>query len=111
MNIPEPTAPFTEKLAYYRTLHAGRGVRATHLVGIPTIVASLPLLVAKPVVGFPMLASGWIVQVAGHWVFERNNPALTRGFATYQLTGLAYWCEEVGDIIARRHRHRAPTAE
>jgi hypothetical protein len=111
MNLPEPSAPFSEKMAYYRAAHASRGVRATHLVGIPVIVASLPLLFSEPLIGAGMLIGGWIIQVAGHWVFEKNKPALTKGFVTYQLTGLAYWCEEVGDIIARRHRRRmsAPT--
>lgn len=106
MDLPAPSAPFSEKMAYYRTAHASRGVRATHLFGIPAIVASLPLLVAKPRVGIPMLVGGWIIQVAGHRVFEKNNPTLTKGFVTYQLTGLGYWCEEVGDIIAQRHRRR-----
>lgn len=110
MNLPEPSAPFAEKLAYYRSLHESGGVRATHLVGIPAIVAALPLLVARPVIGFPMLVGGWSIQIAGHRLFEKNNPALTKGFVTYQLTGLAYWCEEVGDIIARRYR-RAEGAE
>ena len=113
MDLPEKSAPFAEKLTYYRSLHESPGVRATHLVGIPAIVASLPLLVARPVIGFPMLIGGWTIQIAGHRAFEKNQPALTRGFVTYQLTGLAYWCEEVGDIIARRHgrRHQAePTS-
>ena len=110
MDLPEPTAPFSEKLAYYRSLHTSRGVRATHLIGIPAIVASLPLLVADPVIGLAMLIGGWIIQVVGHRVFEGNSPALTKGFVTYQLTGLAYWCDEVGNMISRRHRRRAPTA-
>jgi uncharacterized membrane protein YGL010W len=107
MNLPEPGAPFSEKMAYYRAAHTSRGVRATHLVGIPAIVVSLPLLATEPVVGAVLLVGGWILQVAGHWLFEKNNPALTKGVITYQLTGLAYWCEEIGEIIARRHRRRS----
>jgi uncharacterized membrane protein YGL010W len=110
MNLPAPTAPFSEKLAYYRSAHATPGVRATHLVGIPAIVVALPLLVAEPIVGAAIFAVGWLIQISGHRIFEKNNPALTKGFITYQLTGLAYWCEEVGDIIAARHRRRAQAA-
>lgn len=104
MNPPDPSAPFAEKMAYYRAQHSGRGVRATHLVGIPTLLLSLPLLPARPAIGIPMFIGGWAIQLAGHKLFEHNNPALTRGPVTYQLTGLAYWCEEIGEMIARRSR-------
>ncbi|MCK9920427.1 DUF962 domain-containing protein [Frankia sp. AgPm24] len=33
-------------------------------------------------------------------LFEHNRPALTRGPITYQLCGLAHWCEEIGDLLA-----------
>lgn len=106
MNVPDPSAPFAEKMAYYRSQHTSRGVRATHMVGIPTLVLALPLIPAEPYVGVPMLAAGWLIQVVGHRVFEHNNPALTRGPITYQLTGLAFWCEEIGELLARRYRRR-----
>ena len=107
MNAPEPGAPFAEKMDYYRSQHSSRGVRATHMVGIPALVAALPLIPARPEVGLPLFAAGWLIQLAGHRLFERNTPALTRGPLTYQLTGLAYWCEEVGELLARRHRRAA----
>jgi uncharacterized membrane protein YGL010W len=107
METPPASAPFAAKLAYYRTQHQSRGVRATHLVGIPTIVLSFPLLIVRPLVGLSMLVGGWVIQVAGHRVFEGNKPATTKGLITYQLTGLAYWCEEIGDVISRHHRARA----
>lgn len=97
-------APFAEKMAYYRTQHSSDGVRATHLIGIPTLLCSLPLLAARPRIGLPMFIGGWALQVAGHRIFEHNKPALTRGPVTYQLTGLAFWCEEVGELLARRNR-------
>jgi uncharacterized membrane protein YGL010W len=104
MNPPDPSAPFAEKMAYYRSQHRSRGVRRTHLVGIPTVLFSLPLIPARPEIGLPMFLGGWAIQIAGHKLFERNNPALTGGPITYQLTGLAFWCEEVGELIARRRR-------
>ncbi|SQE00567.1 conserved hypothetical protein [Parafrankia sp. Ea1.12] len=102
---PEPppaSAPFAEKMAYYRSQHTTRGIRATHLVGIPGVAFSLPLLVGRPKVGLPMFVASWALQVAGHSVFEQNSPTLTKGFVTYQLCGLAFWCEEVADLLAGR---------
>jgi uncharacterized membrane protein YGL010W len=73
MTVPAPEAAFAEKLAYYRTQHAGRGVRITHLIGTPVIAAGMPLLVAKPRVGVAMFV-GWLLQIAGHGLFEHNLP-------------------------------------
>ena len=100
--VPPRGAPFEEKLAYYRSQHTTRGVRATHLVGIPTVAASLPLIAARWRVGLPLFLGGWALQVLGHRVFEKNSPALTKGFFTYQFCGLAFWCEEMADLIAGR---------
>ncbi|WP_163549615.1 DUF962 domain-containing protein [Candidatus Frankia nodulisporulans] len=97
---PAKDAPFAAKLAFYRAEHRSRGVRLTHLVGIPTVACSLPLVLARPRIGIPLFAAGWSLQVAGHVLFEHNRPALTRGPITYQLCGLAHWCEEIGDLLA-----------
>ncbi|MCK9903523.1 DUF962 domain-containing protein [Frankia sp. Cpl3] len=96
---PLASAPFAEKMAFYRSQHTTRGIRATHLFGIPGVVLSLPLLVARPRAGLPLFAMSWALQVAGHVVFEKNRPALTQGFWTYQLCGLAFWCEEAAELL------------
>ena len=101
-DVPPKSAPFEEKMAYYRSQHTTRGIRATHLVGIPAVAASLPLMAARPKVGVPLFLAGWTLQVLGHKVFEKNNPSLTKGFLTYQFCGLAFWCEEMADIVAGR---------
>jgi uncharacterized membrane protein YGL010W len=36
----------------------------------------------------PMFVGGWLVQIAGHAVFEHNPPSTHKGWITYQLTGL-----------------------
>ncbi|SNQ49664.1 putative membrane protein [Frankia canadensis] len=99
---PERGAPFAAKMAYYRSQHTSRGIRLTHLVGIPGVAFSLPLLAARPRVGLPVFAASWAVQVAGHLLAEHNRPALAEGPLTYQLCGLAFWCEEVVDLLAGR---------
>jgi hypothetical protein len=99
---PPRSASFEEKMAYYRSQHTTTGVRATHLVGIPAVAAALPLVAARPRVGIPLFLAGWTLQVIGHRVFEKNSPALTKGVLTYQFCGLAFWCEEMADLIAGR---------
>jgi uncharacterized membrane protein YGL010W len=89
-------------MAYYRSQHTSRGIRLTHLVGIPGVAFSLPVVATRPRIGLPVFAASWALQVAGHLLFEHNRPALTRGPVTYQLCGLAFWCEEVADLLAGR---------
>lgn len=100
MPLPPRDAPFAEKMAYYRSQHTTRGIRLTHLVGIPGVAAGIPLVVLRPRVGLPLFVGSWALQVAGHVIFEKNSPALTNGFFTYQFCGLAFWCEEMADLVA-----------
>lgn len=100
--VPARDAPFAEKMAYYRSQHTSRGIRLSHFVGIPGAACSLPLLLGRPRIGVPLFLGSWVVQVAGHRIFEKNNPALPKGFLTYQLCGLAFWCEELADVLAGR---------
>ncbi len=100
MALPPRDAPFAAKMAYYRSQHTTRGIRLTHLVGIPGVAAAIPLVVMRPRVGVPLFVGSWAVQVAGHVIFEKNSPALANGFFTYQFCGLAFWCEEMADLVA-----------
>jgi uncharacterized membrane protein YGL010W len=100
--VPDRHASFEEKMRYYRSQHTTVGVRATHLVGIPGVAFSIPVLFARPRVGLPTFAVSWALQVAGHKFFEKNKPALTKGFLTYQFCGLAFWCEEMIDLVGGR---------
>ncbi|WP_261576348.1 DUF962 domain-containing protein [Frankia gtarii] len=100
--VPDRSAPFAEKMAYYRSQHTGRAIRLTHLVGIPGVAFALPVVLARPRIGLPVFAASWAVQIAGHVLFEHNRPALAEGPLTYQLCGLAFWCEEVADLLGGR---------
>jgi hypothetical protein len=104
---PRPEAPFADKMAYYRTQHTSKGVRATHLVGTPIIAAGLPLVFAKPKLGAPMFIGGWALQIVGHRLFEKNLPSTHKGWITYQLTGVIHVCEQYGEMLARRGQRRA----
>lgn len=97
---PPSSASFAEKMDYYRSQHTTRGIRATHMVGIPAVTMAMPLMLGRPRVGVPLFLGGWALQVLGHKVFEKNSPALTKGFLTYQFCGLAFWCEEMVELIS-----------
>lgn len=101
-DAPPRSASFEEKMAYYRSQHTTAGVRATHLVGVPAVAAALPLIAARTKLGVSLFLAGWSLQILGHRVFEKNSPALTKGFFTYQFCGLAFWCEEMADLVAGR---------
>jgi uncharacterized membrane protein YGL010W len=98
--VPPADAPFAEKMAYYRSQHTTKGVRMTHLFGIPGVAFSMPVILVRPRLGLRLFALSWGLQVLGHKLYEKNNPALTKGFLTYQLCGLAFWCEEVAALLA-----------
>ena len=98
--VPDRSASFAEKMAYYRSQHTTKGVRATHLIGIPGVAFSMPVLATRPRIGLPVFAASWALQIVGHKVFEKNKPALSKGFLTYQFCGLAFWCEEMVNLIA-----------
>lgn len=104
---PSPAARFAEKRRYYRSQHTSRGIRATHLVGIPAIVLSLPLLLVRPKLGLKLFCAGWGLQIFGHVVYEKNSPALRNGPVSYELVGLAYWSEEMTDMIASWNARRS----
>jgi hypothetical protein len=105
--VPPPEAPFADKMAYYRTQHTSKGVRAAHLVGTPVIAAGLPLLVVRPGIGAPMFLGGWTLQILGHRLFEKNLPFTHKGWISYQLTGVIHVCEQYGEMLARRSQRKA----
>jgi hypothetical protein len=107
MTVPAASAPFADKMTYYRDRHSSLGVRITHLLGTPVIATGIPLLWAKPRVGVPMFVGGWLVQIAGHALFEHNLPSTHKGWITYQLTGLIHVCEQYGELLARRSQRKA----
>jgi len=66
--------PLRDYLVEYAQDHAKIGTRLTHMVGIPMIVASLPLFPLNPPLAGALFVGGWALQFVGHYVFEKNNP-------------------------------------
>jgi hypothetical protein len=106
VDCPAPEAPFSEKMAFYRTQHTTKGVQATHMIAVPMILTGMPLIFTKPKVGLPMFVAAWALNILGHRVFEKNMPSTSKGWITYQLTGLIHVSELYGQMLARRSQRK-----
>jgi uncharacterized membrane protein YGL010W len=87
-----------EYLVEYGADHAHIGTRLTHMVGIPMIVASLPLLPLNPPLGGALFVGGWALQFVGHYVFEHNDPKFF-GDPANLLVGVAWAALEWGQVF------------
>jgi uncharacterized membrane protein YGL010W len=68
------TKSLRQYLDEYAEGHRQVGTRVTHMFGIPMIVVSLPIFPFNPVLGAGLFVGGWILQLLGHYLFEKNNP-------------------------------------
>lgn len=91
---------WTQLLDDYRAQHRDPRNQACHRVGIPMIMASIPI--GATVVGLPLAATlftvGWGFQFLGHY-FEGNNPAFF-GDKRNLLVGALWWMQKMGAPIA-----------
>lgn len=91
-------ATWSDLLARYKDDHQDPRNQACHAVGIPMIVASLP--VGATVVGLPLAAGlftvGWGFQFVGH-AFEGKKPSFV-GDKRNLLVGVLWWAEKVGAV-------------
>lgn len=88
-------------LKYYRSQHKTLGCKITHLVGIPMIVLSLPMLLFDRRRAFSLFGLGWLLQFIGHYVFEKNKPiVLSARRSPYTLvSALIFVTEEWMDTL------------
>lgn len=77
-------------LADYRAYHSHPLNEATHLVGIPMILASLPCMIVPPV-GLGLFATGWAFQFAGHAI--QGNPPKFFSDKRNLLVGVVWWVD------------------
>jgi uncharacterized membrane protein YGL010W len=89
-------AEWTHLMRAYEEQHRDARNRICHRVGIPLILASVP--VGATVVGLPLAASlftaGCAFQALGHW-FERAKPAFVED-RRHVVVGLLWWLKESG---------------
>ncbi|MGE0791362.1 MAG: Mpo1-like protein [Sandaracinaceae bacterium] len=86
-------------LQQYRADHRHPLNRATHLIGIPLLLAAVPTLFVAPIWGAAMLAVGTALQLLGH-AFEGNAPSFVRD-PRFVLVGAAWF---VRGLWPRRER-------
>jgi uncharacterized membrane protein YGL010W len=100
-------AEWTRLLREYKAAHAHPYNQACHKVGIPMILASLP--VGATIVGLPLatglFTTGWAFQFAGHY-FEGNDPAFF-GDRRNLLVGVLWWLQKQGVDV---HEESSATA-
>src|SRR4051812_29917203 len=93
---------WTALLENYKEQHKNPRNQACHAVGIPMVLASLPI--GATIIGLPVAATlftvGWGFQFAGH-AFEGNSPAF---FADKRnlIVGALWWMQKVGAPIKER---------
>ena len=63
-----------DMLRKYKEDHQHPMNKATHMIGIPMILISLPLMFFVPAVGIGLFVLGWIFQFIGH-AFEGKPPS------------------------------------
>jgi len=73
---PDRRQEYAETLAHYRSQHTTLGCKLTHMVGVPMIALSVPMLLISPRRAANLLAGGWALQFIGHYVFEKNSPVV-----------------------------------
>lgn len=87
---------WSELLRNYKRAHSDPRNQACHRIGIPMILASLPI--GATVVGLPVAATlftvGWGFQFLGHW-FEGNDPAFF-GDKRNLAIGAIWWAQKQG---------------
>ncbi len=89
-------AEWSELLRNYKHAHSDPRNQVCHRIGIPMILASLPI--GATVVGFPLAATlftvGWGFQFVGHW-FQGNDPAFF-GDKRNLAIGAIWWAQKQG---------------
>jgi uncharacterized membrane protein YGL010W len=103
------SASLDNYLRTYQRDHQHPMNRLTHLVGIPAIVASLPLLVKRPGLGAKLFVGGWALQFLGHW-FEAKPPSFVSRDWRYLAIGPLWIANEWAEILTGKAIYTPPPA-
>jgi len=83
-----------ERFDVYERSHRHPLNRACHALGIPLILASLPLFLFHWPLALALFLGGWAFQLVGHFVFERNLPEFFRS-PVYLAVGPLYFVRKL----------------
>lgn len=95
---------FHDYMRVYSEDHQHPINKMTHMVGIPLIVASLPVIPVAPPVGLTMFGVGWTLQFAGHY-FEGKKPSFTKDWK-YLAIGPAWVAVEWVEVVTGKRIYR-----
>ncbi|HEY6463904.1 MAG TPA: DUF962 domain-containing protein [Polyangiaceae bacterium] len=98
MKLPMPQRSLRESVDQYRKEHTKLGTKLTHMVGIPMILASFPTAVVNPPAAGGLFVGGWALQILGHKVFEKNEPAFLSD-PYYLLVGAVWVTVEWAELL------------
>jgi uncharacterized membrane protein YGL010W len=91
-----------DALTHYRSQHTTLGCLLTHMFGVPMILASLPAAFICWQVALTLLVVGWVLQLIGHLVFERNRPVLMDGDPWTVVAALVFTAQEWMALLPKR---------
>src|SRR5262245_46471719 len=91
-----------QMLERYQQDHTHPLNRATHMVGIPALALSLPVLLLWPAWGVGLLLFGAALQLLGH-AFEGKPPSFVRD-PRFVLVGAAWYARRVAGQRLQRPR-------
>ncbi len=100
---------FHDYMRSYHDDHQNPINRLTHLVGIPLIVASLPVMARRPARGLAMFGAGWALQFAGHF-FEGKAPSFVARDWRYLAIGPVWIANEWAELLTGRRLYTPPPA-
>ena len=81
----------------YKKDHIHPMNKATHMVGIPMILVSLPTLFVAPLWGVGLFVVGWTFQFIGH-AFEGKAPSFFRD-PRFLLVGATWYLQRLWGLI------------
>lgn len=83
--------------------------KLTHMVGIPMILASLPMMLVSRKIALSTFAAGWALQFAGH-AFEGKKPSFASDLR-YLAIGPVWITLEWVAAITGEHLYTPPAVE
>ena len=105
-------ARWQEAVEFYEATHTDATNRRLHIIGIPLIVGGAVGLLVWPSYSPPWalsagtFASGWVLNIVGHAVYEKNAPAFADDPLSF-IAGPVFDAVQVKAIIGRLVRRGA----
>jgi uncharacterized membrane protein YGL010W len=97
---------FHEYMRAYAEDHRHPVNKAFHMIGIPLIVASVPVSAVAPRLGAKLFGLGWAFQFAGHYI-EGKKPSFTRD-PRYLAIGPVWVAVAWAELLTRRKWYVPP---